>query len=125
MRTVLSIIAYLFVLDALIMFVLCAVGSRNDREDEVEYTPTPSAPRPIYGKADHYDVDVTTGTVSYHVVTTNADRIRSMTDEELALWLAKFTDCSECPISAYPHCTTSDEACACGWHEWLKEEVNE
>ena len=56
---------------------------------------------------------------------TNADRIRSMTDEELALWLAKFTDCSECPISAYPHCTTSDEACACGWHEWLKEEVSE
>ena len=56
---------------------------------------------------------------------TNADRIRSMTDEELALWLAKFTDCSECPISAYPHCTTSDEACACGWHEWLKDEVSE
>lgn len=33
MRTVLSIIAYLAVLDAIIMFVVCAVGSRNDRED--------------------------------------------------------------------------------------------
>ena len=55
--------------------------------------------------------------------TTNADRIRSMSDEELALWLARFTDCGECPINAYPHCTTSEESCACRWHEWLKEEV--
>ena len=33
MRAVLSIIAYLAVLDAIIMCVVCAVGSRNDKED--------------------------------------------------------------------------------------------
>ena len=55
---------------------------------------------------------------------TNADRIRSMTDEELAVWLAKITDCGECPVwDKFPHCTTSEESCACRWHEWLKEEV--
>ena len=57
---------------------------------------------------------------------TNADRIRSMSDEELAVWLAKFTDCGECPVwDEFPHCTTSEESCACRWHEWLKEEVSE
>ena len=98
-------IAFLFVLVALVLWVCWAVGSRNDRGDEVEYTPTPSAPRPIYGKVDHYDVDVTTGTVSYHVVTTNADRIRSMTDEELTDFLLHICDWE--------------------WGEWLKEEVSE
>lgn len=57
---------------------------------------------------------------------TNADRIRAMSDEELAVWLAKFTDCGECPVwDGFPHCTTSEESCACRWHEWLKEEVSE
>ena len=57
---------------------------------------------------------------------THADEIRAMSDEELAVWLAKFTDCGECPVwDEFPHCTTSEESCACRWHEWLKKEVSE
>ena len=56
---------------------------------------------------------------------TNADRIREMTDEELADWLAKFTDCNECPADAYPNCTTDEFACSCRWLDWLKQEAKE
>lgn len=56
------------------------------------YRPKPSAPRRIHSPVDHYDVDVTTGTVSYHVVRTNGDRIRAMCDEDLALFLETATE---------------------------------
>ena len=65
-------------------------------------------------------VNVITGETHYP---THADEIRAMSDEELAVWLAKFTDCGECPVwDEFPHCTTSEESCACRWHEWLKKE---
>lgn len=58
---------------------------------------------------------------------TNADRIRAMSDEELAEWLAEITDCADCKI--YTHatnvCMTSDEACACAWLDWLRQEAVE
>lgn len=57
---------------------------------------------------------------------TNADRIRSMTDEELAIWLASITDCGECEIYSYKDgCMASDEACACQWLYWLRQEAAE
>ena len=56
---------------------------------------------------------------------TNADRIREMSDEELAEWLSKFTDCGECPVDAYPNCTQSEIACSLAWERWLKQEVEE
>lgn len=56
----------------------------------------------------------------------NADRIRSMTDEELAIWLASITDCGECEIYSYKDgCMASDEACACQWLYWLRQEAAE
>ncbi len=70
----------------------------------MSYEPKPSLPRPIHSPVDHYDVDVATGTVTYHVVTTNADRIRAMSDEELADFLLHICDWK--------------------WREWLKEEVS-
>ena len=63
----------------------------------MSYEPKPSLPRPIHSPVDHYDVDVATGTVTYHVVTTNADRIRAMSDEDLAEWICvHITECSRC-----------------------------
>ena len=51
---------------------------------------------------------------------TNADRIRSMTDEELAGWLATNDTCPS---------TEQERNCnnRCGecWLEWLKQEVTE
>ena len=55
---------------------------------------------------------------------TNADRIRAMTDEELAEWLAKITDCGECKVST-SRCMVSEKSCACAWLDWLKQEVSE
>jgi hypothetical protein len=60
--------------------------------------------------------------------TTNADRIRAMTDKELCAFLCDLTDCPVCPGS---------EVCedGCGWdkenkvmkglYAWLKQEVKE
>ena len=82
------------------------------------YRPKPSAPRPIHSPVDHYDVDVTTGTVSYHVVRTNGDRIRAMGDEELAGFLFR----------EEPWCTVDREcvhSCRTCLENWLKEEVKD
>ena len=57
---------------------------------------------------------------------TNADRIRSMTDEDLALSLAKISDCEpEKCVARIKGCMECEETCACAWHEWLKQEVTE
>lgn len=57
---------------------------------------------------------------------TNADRIRAMTDEELADWL-KYERISVCPPdTGHIHCNISD-ICAdkkC-WLDWLKQEVKD
>ena len=57
---------------------------------------------------------------------TNADRIRSMTDEELAKWLGtRGHECPErwkaCNIGIVDH---EDDCIPC-WLKWLKEEVKE
>ncbi len=87
------------------------------------YKPKPSLPRPIYSPVDHYDVDVATGTVTYHVVTTNGDRIRSMTDEELASVLLD-ERCSFCDANNYSVCN-STKRCHEEIEAWLKEEVKD
>ena len=47
---------------------------------------------------------------------TNAERIRKMTDEELAEWLTRITD--DAQLDARTKCDYQ-------WDEWLKEEVEE
>ncbi|MGN0352410.1 MAG: hypothetical protein ACI4ES_12225 [Roseburia sp.] len=47
---------------------------------------------------------------------TNADRIRSMSDEELAEWLTKITD--DAQLDAATKCNYQ-------WEEWLKSEVEQ
>ena len=52
---------------------------------------------------------------------TNADRIRVMTDEELAEWLAKHNERSAvCPNFGAHDCQASCRQC---WLDWLKEEA--
>lgn len=56
----------------------------------------------------------------YHQTTTNADRIRRMTDAELARFL--------CDISSCRNCIAKRRICGAGYNgflDWLKEESNE
>lgn len=48
-------------------------------------------------------------------VRTNGDRIRQMTDEELAQFLCQIGDCSTCPFASVQ----------CRISEWLGEKVSE
>lgn len=56
---------------------------------------------------------------------TNADRIRAMTDEELAEWLIEHVDCTEncCPV--FLVCNRSSRGCERLLLDWLKQEATE
>lgn len=74
------------------------------------------------GKADAEEYMLHCGDTDEPI--TNADRIRSMSDEELAEWLAHLTDCVNCPCrDPYDQCDTVDGSCKKQWLEWLKEEA--
>ena len=52
---------------------------------------------------------------------TNADRIRAMSDAELAIWLCDTCVCSECCtacIAKPPKCPGESEG---AWYEWLQQ----
>ena len=54
---------------------------------------------------------------------TNADRIRAMTDAELADAFAMISDCMSCNCrSAEDDCSIVDGTCQRQWLEWLKQE---
>lgn len=53
----------------------------------------------------------------YYEPDTNAERIRNMSDEELADWLCDIVDCASCPT--VKHCTCG------GMLEWLQKPVEE
>ena len=53
---------------------------------------------------------------------TNADRIRAMTDEELAEWMVYKVECQYCPIRS-AGCAESEASCRTNWLDWLKEEA--
>ena len=52
---------------------------------------------------------------------TNADRIRAMTDEELAKFIYEQADCF-CQ-ARFGDCIRDEEHCRKAWLKWLKEEV--
>lgn len=59
-------------------------------------------------------------------VKTQGDKIRAMSDEELAGLFAKFTTICEMCIHLNENCTTmADDRCKQGIFEWLKSEVKE
>lgn len=51
---------------------------------------------------------------------TNADRIRHMSDKELAEFLANITHCEDCRDD---HCCFSDETCKQNHLNWLQSEA--
>lgn len=54
---------------------------------------------------------------------TNADRVRSMTDEELADFLCDIGECDRrCPAKI-GDCIFSDSTCRGAWLDWLKQEA--
>ena len=53
---------------------------------------------------------------------TNADRIRAMTDDELAEWLSDMHDAVTCPNGGAIDCNPSCKRC---WLNWLKQEVDD
>lgn len=60
---------------------------------------------------------------------TNADRIRSMSDEELATWILKNVDCDKenimCCPELYKTSNKCNGRCLAGRLNWLKQEVKE
>ena len=61
--------------------------------------------------------------VLYPSVVTNADRIRAMSDEELAKSIARIAMCVDCKIKN-PTCTLPISNCEKSWLEWLKQEAD-
>lgn len=55
-------------------------------------------------------------------IKTNADRIRAMTDKELAEWLSDMHDDVTCPDGGAIDCNPSCKRC---WLDWLKEEAED
>lgn len=55
---------------------------------------------------------------------TNADRIRSMTDEELADWLGVYCNGQTAQEAGKP-CVSGMGSCEECWLDWLKQEVGE
>lgn len=54
---------------------------------------------------------------------TNADRIRSMTDEELAEFIAYSTSCETCVVRKGGSYECHNTNCSTAWLDWLKEEA--
>lgn len=53
----------------------------------------------------------------------NADGIRSSSDEKLAELFAHLTDCVNCPCrDPHDQCNTVDGSCQKQWLDWLKKE---
>lgn len=70
---------------------------------------------------DQYDRGYHDGRMFRPAIVTNADRIRAMTDEELANYLYELTICG-CPDHGARDCVPSYEAC---WLDWLKQEATD
>ena len=53
---------------------------------------------------------------------TNADRIRNMSDEELAMFIGNLAECTSCDLQCSESTTTIDECCR-KHLEWLQSEA--
>ena len=62
--------------------------------------------------------------VGFEPIRTNADRIRAMSDEELAEWIAARIDCEVCPVS-HDEPISGTEECHKRIIDWLQQEVEE
>lgn len=53
---------------------------------------------------------------------TNADKIRFMTDTQLAVFLNEITNCDSCPLDERPN---NNQPCGVNILRWLREEVKQ
>lgn len=75
-------------------------------------------------KRDSLDLDLIRD-CQYYRTKTNADKIRSMTDEELAYMFVDIAECDrQCPAKL-DNCIFSDSLCKDAWLDWLKREIKE
>lgn len=59
---------------------------------------------------------------------TNADRVREMSDDELAAWIADIAMCDNCRAKntdISKPCIGLYDGCKGNWFDWLKQEVQE
>ena len=94
----------------------------------VKYTEKGSKPIvPIFGTCVFKEHCAVAGCSRYEkrLKLTNAERIRNMTDEELAEFIAiQHTECCYCKIVT--DCfEQNDGDCSKAWLEWLKQEVSD
>lgn len=54
---------------------------------------------------------------------TNADKIRAMTDEELAEWFCDNVSCGCACLAICKDCGRDDKSCTQAWLDWLKQEA--
>lgn len=74
------------------------------------------------GYGDGLITDVTMEITSSEFTTTNADRIRNMSDEELAMFIGNLAECTSCDLQCSESTTTIDECCR-KHLEWLQSEA--
>ena len=81
----------------------------TEPKTEIAHISTPKA---------HYTLDFGSGTLQVKPIMTNADRIRSMTDEELANFVSLCCGwtCAECPVGK----EYNGDECFSTWLDWLK-----
>ena len=72
----------------------------------------------------YHAVQALANTTDATTIATNADRIRSMTDEELAELIAYNTSCETCEVrkSTSGECECHRSNCGNAWLDWLKQE---
>lgn len=70
-----------------------------------------------YACRDCHHIVIRSYPIELDIPQTNGDRIRSMSDEELAEWMGKNADCAFCQIEQ--HCQ-EEEHCGGNWLKWLK-----
>ena len=54
---------------------------------------------------------------------TNAEKIRNMTEDELAEWIMELTGGEQCPPWHELRCMHDEDTCAGCWFRWLDTEV--
>ena len=101
-----------------LMRLLCTA---NSKATEAEAFENATYAEQLGIQADHLIANGVTFAKDTDVLT-NADRIRAMSDEELADWLQRL-DCMECPAAL--NCLNMHKTCNRLLLEWLKQPVEE
>ena len=80
--------------------------------------------RRIYVDADGYEhMDIDHDEPTNRI--TNADKIRAMTDEDLASFIAYDTSCETCVVRKSGSDECHETNCSTAWLDWLKQEAKE